>query len=423
MTSIRKNIAYLMLAQGASYLFPFITLPYLGRVLGPGNFGLLVFCQGVMQYFVLLTDYGFNLTATRQIAIYRGNRQQQDRVFFETTAAKLMLAVACCAMVLFLTLIVPKFHDSAHVIYACIPMVIGNALFPLWYFQGLETMKMVVMTSSVAKMLLLLSTFVFVRTRDDVVIAALLQGGGNMLAACIALTIIWHQRLVLWHRPTLAGIVNALREGWPIFISTVAVTFYTTLNVVLLGFTQGNISAGYFGAAEKIRLALQGLMSPFSQAFFPRLSSHNEMPDEVAKLFAKAKRVILGASFLLGLATYLFAGRAVTLYMGPAFAPSIDILKLMAILLPIIGLATLYGHLGLLARGYSRLLSRIYVSGSILHVLYVYAFLHWFGVIGLVVAVITTETIITAAMYVAFRGISRSKYAPDVHAQLRGDER
>ncbi|HFP0913585.1 TPA: oligosaccharide flippase family protein, partial [Escherichia coli] len=65
-TNLNKNIAYLFLVQGSSYLLPLITFPYLVRVLGPEFFGVLGFCQASMQYLVMLTEYGFNWTATQK---------------------------------------------------------------------------------------------------------------------------------------------------------------------------------------------------------------------------------------------------------------------------------------------------------------------------------------------------------------------
>ena len=68
MSVLRKNILSLFVLQGANYILPLVTIPYLVRVLGPANFGRIAFAQAFIQYFVMLTDYGFNLSATRDIA-------------------------------------------------------------------------------------------------------------------------------------------------------------------------------------------------------------------------------------------------------------------------------------------------------------------------------------------------------------------
>ena len=62
------NIISLFTLKGAEYIISFITLPYLLRVLGPEKYGAIAFVQVIINYGVLLVDYGFNLTAPRDIA-------------------------------------------------------------------------------------------------------------------------------------------------------------------------------------------------------------------------------------------------------------------------------------------------------------------------------------------------------------------
>ncbi|ELA4707862.1 oligosaccharide flippase family protein, partial [Escherichia coli] len=67
------NAVYLFVVQGVTYLVPLITLPYLVRVLGAQSYGVLSFSLAIIQYFILLTDYGFNLSATQKISVICGD--------------------------------------------------------------------------------------------------------------------------------------------------------------------------------------------------------------------------------------------------------------------------------------------------------------------------------------------------------------
>src|SRR5947209_18441532 len=101
---LQENIAALTVLQLLGYVAPLLTVPYLVRVLKPSHFGLLSFAQGIVLYFDLLTDYGFNFSATRAVAAHRHDSQSISRIFWSTLSAKVLLmfgsAAALCLIVL-----------------------------------------------------------------------------------------------------------------------------------------------------------------------------------------------------------------------------------------------------------------------------------------------------------------------------------
>jgi polysaccharide transporter, PST family len=88
---LRGNIASLFVLHGANYVLPLITVPYLVRVLGPENFGRIAFVQAFIQYFVVLTDYGFNLSATRAVALVRDDPAKLSSLFSAVMIVKAAL--------------------------------------------------------------------------------------------------------------------------------------------------------------------------------------------------------------------------------------------------------------------------------------------------------------------------------------------
>jgi len=148
------NALALYAIQGLNYLLPLALLPYLLRVLGAQSYGALVLSQALMGYAVVLTDFGFNFTAARDVSIARGDPKAVAQIYWTTVAAKgLLLAVAMLVLTV-VVLAVPSFRIQWPVFMASSLMVFGNAIFPQWYLQGLERLKDAALIQSIAKIVL-----------------------------------------------------------------------------------------------------------------------------------------------------------------------------------------------------------------------------------------------------------------------------
>ncbi|MEJ2630544.1 MAG: oligosaccharide flippase family protein [Acidihalobacter sp.] len=112
MSVLRKNIVSLFVLQGANYVLPLITVPYLVRVLGPENFGRIAFAQAFIQYFVVLTDYGFNLSATRAVALVRDDPAKLSSLFSAVMIVKAALMTIGFGAMLLIVWLVPSFAQD-----------------------------------------------------------------------------------------------------------------------------------------------------------------------------------------------------------------------------------------------------------------------------------------------------------------------
>lgn len=111
-------------------------MPYLVRTIGIANVGLLAFAGAVCTYFQIITDFGFNLSATRQVSINRSNKSILNEIYSSVIYIKIMLSIFCFIALLGLLEIVPQFKENKLVFILTYIGVFGQSLFPVWLFQG-----------------------------------------------------------------------------------------------------------------------------------------------------------------------------------------------------------------------------------------------------------------------------------------------
>jgi O-antigen/teichoic acid export membrane protein len=403
---LRKNIAALSVLQLLNYTLPVAVVPYLVRVLGPAHYGLLVFAQATLQYANSITDYGFNLSATRLVARHRGDRDALAKIFWSTMAAKVFLMVCCFSILGVLLLVVPMFRDHAGLFIACSGIVLGNVIFPMWFFQGMEEMKAITIAQASAKLLLIPAVFILVTKSDQFVRAALIQSGVYVLAGLIGIPLMWRITPMHWVRPGWRDVFDALREGWHVFISMAAILVYTSTNTLVLGFVSGPVQVGYFGAADRITKAAGNLMSPVTQALYPHLNSLAVESKQAAMDLIRKSLIWIGV-LSAGISLAFLAGAPLIshIVLGHQYDGSILPLRWMALLPFVIGLSGVFGVQTMLTFGMNKEFNRIVSSSAALNLLLTIPLAKFYGAAGAAAAVLLTECFVTIAMFWKLRSV------------------
>lgn len=394
-----SNILSLFTLKGAEYIISFITLPYLLHILGPDRFGAVAFAQAIMNYGVLLTDYGFNLTAPRDIA--RAEMVDRPRQFAAIIGSKLILFMGALIVGIPLLFLLADKID-AMLILCTLPVLLGNILFPIWYFQGIQEMKFITIFNLIARTISVVLIFTLIQAATDYRLAAFLQSITPLLAGCISLLVLRYKWPELFRCPSWIDIQDKIKEGWDIFISTLFINLYTNSNLFILGILTNNTVVGYYAAANKLVEAIKGLLSPISNAIFPHVSLlFKESEDKAITFLGKALHYIGGASFIVSVVVFIFAEQIVHLIMGSSYDESIHILRIISFLPFIIGLSNVFGIQTMVALGMQTLFSRILMCSAILNFILIFPMVMWLQATGLAITVVIVECFVTIVMYIA----------------------
>jgi PST family polysaccharide transporter len=214
---------------------------------------------------------------------------------------------------------------------------------------------------------------------------------------------------IRYTRPNFGIIKYQLKEGWHIFISTIAISLYTVSNSFFLGLLTNTVMVAYYASAEKIMNAIQGLLGPISQAFFPHLSRVvAEDKERGIKALQKALFLIAGIGLLISVILFLTAPLVVKLIYGAKYEiATTQALRVLAVLPFIICLSNVFGVQTMIPFGLSKPFSRILIISSCVNVLLLIMLIPRFTYIGTAVSVVITESLVTLMMlgYLHFNGI------------------
>lgn len=388
------NAVSLYAMQGLNYLVPLLLLPYLLRILSPQGYGSIMLAQSLMGYAIILTEFGFNLTAARDISVARDDPAAVSKVYWTTMAAKTLLLIVSIIGIGGVIFAVPTFRAQWPVFAASGLLVVGNVTFPQWYFQGLERLRDVAVIQAVAKCLVAGSVVILVRTAQDTWIAALIMSAPQLLGTIAALCLRKPLAPTEFHRPTARDIITALRHSSHTFASIVSTTLYLHTNTLVLGLMCGAREVALYSVGTRLIATLQSVASPVIQAVFPRASLlFAAQPTQAWKLLKRAALVVLPAVGLASVLMGIFAPAIVRLIGGHSYENAASVVRIMAAVPLLVTVATGLAQIVMVNMGLTRQLFRIYLSVGCLNLMLLLPLVARFGANGAAGALLIAETV------------------------------
>src|SRR5271170_6780492 len=215
-SGVVHNVVALYGVQACTYALPLLTFPYLARVLGPSGWGVVVFAQAIGDVIASVVEYGFDISASRETSRHRQEPKRLSALISGVLGAKFLLAVVCIAAAVFSRRFTHHIAPSLALFWASTIWGVCQGINMLWYFQGLERMRLASALEIGGKIVATLSIFVLVHNPND--------GWKVMAAQCVGCVVAHGVTVVLAYRevgftwPRFSSVGRALRLGWSMFL-------------------------------------------------------------------------------------------------------------------------------------------------------------------------------------------------------------
>lgn len=379
-------------------MLPLLIMPYVIKKIEADGFGEVAIAQVVMLFFTAISDYGFNLTATRDVSLNRGNRFVISKIVFTVLISRILISLVLFLLLVLSILVIPYLRSHTALYLLAFASVIGQSLLMNWLFQGIEKMKFILYISLFARVVFVLLVICFIRVKSDNIYFIFFTGIGNILAGIISIAFAFKTLKLKIIIPSFSSILDELKNGWHIAISNLSVNIYMYVNVMVLRLFTTDAIVGYYSIAEKIILAARQVLGVYFLSIYPRvcqltLTGKREVFLFFKKYYVPFLIVILGGCFVL----FLFPQPIVSFFLTSHQDIPAHYLRILSFV-PFIVCLNIPAYQVLLAHDEKKILFRVFISGTIINIVLNMFFVRTWGPVGTSYVVLITESLITIGL-------------------------
>lgn len=391
-----SNFSYLSISQLFHILFQIIAFPFLIKILGTNNYGLMVFVESIIIYFQIIINFGFDITATKQISINRDNPEKLNEIVSSIYIIKMILFLISILLISIITYCFEILSSNRILVLFTLWKCFYEILFPFWFFQGIEKMKYIAFLNILSKTFYLILIFSLIESKEDLVMVPAINLLSVITFGLIAQWIVFYKFKISFYFPPYDTVKKYFSEAKYVFFSNLSTRLYVSTNKVVLGGITGMSSVAIYDLAEKIIAGLKIPQKMLSQAIFPKVSFDNNI-EFIKQLSTKS----LIVNVLLVLIVFMFSENIITILSGKEMLESINILNILLISIPIIAMGNIFGIQLLLPFGYNKEFGRIaFLSFCFyLSIILVLTILNMLNLYSLAIASVLVECFATFLMY------------------------
>ncbi len=279
-----QNFSFLTILQVFTLLFPLITYPYLIRVLGKDLYGTVIYAQAIVAYFTIVINFGFNISATKDVSVYRDNPEKLSEIVSSIYVIKTLLFTFCFFVFLGMIYLVPLFRQHYLLFLFTYGIALGEVLLPVWFYQGIEKMKYMTYVSVLSKLVFTICIFIFISSKSDYLYIPVLLSLGSVMGGFVSFFLVFIKEKIHFRIPSFSVIRDYAKRTFPFFLSRLSGVLSTQTNTVIIGAYLGMGDVAYYDLAKKVTNLLLVPNSIINTGVYPRIAKFKNL-SFVKKIF------------------------------------------------------------------------------------------------------------------------------------------
>jgi O-antigen/teichoic acid export membrane protein len=328
-----QNFIFLATIQASNILISLISIPLLIQSIGVDQFGLVNLALSVIVLCNILVGFGYNLSAPREVAINHQDKESLSHLVSNIIGSKVLMAFLATLGIGIAIFGFGMFKEYQWILLFSVLLLFSEATLPLWFFQGMEKMKLISIANIVSKLLYLMGLVLFIYSPEQAKWVNFIMGGAGLGINLLLLLYIHFQLSIKFYKPKFVQLFTSLHENGLLFLSNLTSHISINGGLIVLSFFSTAEILGMFSLAERVSMVLRIFPSLVIQAIYP-FASRLLQSDRLQ--FIRFIKKVYGISLLLGLlgslTTFALAPYIIQVLSKSELEESVIFMKILAFL-------------------------------------------------------------------------------------------
>ena len=401
--SVKKNFIMNTILTVSSFVFPLITFPYISRVLLADGTGRVSFARSIIAYFLMISALGIPTYGSRACAQVRDDKEKLSKTAQELMIINVLMCLISYALLALAIIFIPKLRDERTLLVVLSSTLILNAIGMEWLFKALEKYTYITIRSIIFNIIGIIFMFLLVHQKSDYVIYGAISVGASSLG--YILNLFYAGKYSSLKPPGHYDLKQHFKPVLIFFSMACAITVYTNLDLVMLGFMKNETEVGYYHAAIRIKEILLAIITSLGAVLLPRLSYYiqNKMFAEFRKTTKRAINFVFLFATPLMIFFLLFAEDGILLLSGSDFMGAVLPMQILMPTLLLIGLTNLLGMQILIPLGREKMVLYSVIAGAATDLILNAILIPRLASVGAAIGTLAAEVVVLIVQLIALR--------------------